>query len=151
MPTAFSIAATPSSSTPVTISTMPDASGYNGAVHVSGYSAGGVLTPVDPSHPLPVSQSAATYAAPNSSVAVTTSSTSVVSAGAYTRILILQSAPGSTGNIYLNLAGGAAISGTGVCISAGMSLVFGPLFPMPTSAINAIADSGTITLLVQGA
>ena len=91
------------------------------------------------------------YASPLASVSVTTSSTQILGAGVYSR-LILQTALSSTGNVCLNLAGGTAVAGQGICIAAGGgSVTFGnSSLPMPTGAIYGISDSGTTSVAIQG-
>ena len=76
---------------------------------------------------------------------VGTSSGQLVASGVYTRALLIQTAPGSVGNVWLNVTGGPAVVSGGVCVFGGGGQVsFGGLgMPVPTAAINAITDAGT--------
>ena len=90
---------------------------------------------------------AITYAAPATPVSVTTASTLILAAAAYTHSLTLCTLPAATGNIWLNLAGGAAVASVGMYIpAAGGCVNISP----PTAAVYGISDSGTVTVTIQG-
>jgi hypothetical protein len=92
------------------------------------------------------------YSGPGSAT-VGTSSGTLISAGAYTRVVTIQTLPGSTGNIFLRCDGTSAVVSTGQCIFAGGgSYTFGtPTSPMPTGNITAITDAGAPqTVLLSG-
>jgi len=110
-------------------------------------------TVVSNTNPMPVTvisgrgTQAIAYAAPGSTVSVTTASTSVLGAAAYTHTLTLCTEPADAGNVWLNLSGGAAVVNTGFYVpSAGGCVTIAP----PTAAITGISDSGTSHLTVQG-
>lgn len=110
--------------------------------------------PVSASNPLFFQASAAAVAyTATSSASVTTASTPLLAAGSFTQAFQLQTQPGQTGNVYLNISGGAAVVGQGIVIPAGGgSQNFGPgNLPIPTGAIAAISDSGTVNVLIAGA
>ena len=105
-----------------------------------------------PSNPVPVSSDApAAYLSQASILAtasVPTASTTIVAANTCSRVLTIWTAPGSTGNVWLNPAGGAAVVGQGALISqGGGSFTFDPV---PTAAITAISDNGTVTISAIG-
>jgi hypothetical protein len=103
--------------------------------------------------PIPVSISggsgsqAISYASPGTTVAVTTSSTAILGAAAYTHSLTLCTETTDSGNIYLNLNGGAAVVSSGMYIPALGGCV--NILP-PTAAIFGISDSGTSHVTIQG-
>jgi len=85
------------------------------------------------------------------SIAVGTTSTQIVAAGFITESLILSLPSGGTANIYLNVTGGPAVIGTGIPIWAGEGeFVFGGAIAIPTAAISAISDSGSVQLMIAG-
>ncbi len=116
-----------------------------GAIPVYLVSAGAA---VGAGNPIPTQASGPiSYSAPAAPVSVTTSSTLILTAGAYTKFLTLCTTPATVGNVWLNLAGGTAVSGTGMYIPASGGCV---TIPPPTAAIYGISDSGTATVTVQG-
>lgn len=97
--------------------------------------------------PEPVTQAPITYAAPLALVSVSTSSTLILAAATYTKALTLCSTPTTVGNVWLNFAGAAAVSGTGIYIPANGGCV--SVAP-PTAAVYGISDSGTASVTGQG-
>jgi hypothetical protein len=92
-----------------------------------------------------LAQTPQTYAA-SSAATVNTTSGLLFSAGAFQRFLQICTLPGSTGNVWLNLAGGTAVVSQGTIVYAnGGCTTFsggGPL-PVPKSQVNAITDGGS--------
>ena len=82
----------------------------------------------------------------HSAVSVTTSSTSVLSASSFPRVLLILVNDGAN-TIYCNLAGAAAVLNEGVRLnSAGGNLLLDESVPVPE--IFCIAETGTTVLLV---
>jgi hypothetical protein len=103
--------------------------------------------------PVPVSISggsgsqAISYASPLATVTVTTASTAILAAATYSHSLTLCTETTDSGNIYLNLNGGAAVVSTGMYIPALGGCV--NIVP-PTAEIFGISDSGTSHVTIQG-
>lgn len=93
-----------------------------------------------------VSEKTPTGTPTQSSISVTTSSTSVLAASTATTYLFIQNQD-SVNPIWLNLGGGAATA-NGACIklSAGASYEMNAPGFIPTAAINAISTGGTVTV-----
>lgn len=87
------------------------------------------------------------YASPLANVSVPTSSTQILAAGTYTKYLTLCTATSGGGNVWLNLNGGAAVSGRGMYIPKNGCLT--NIYP-PTAAIFGISDAMTSTVSIQG-
>ena len=105
-------------------------------------SAGGT-----PSSPSVTTQAPITYAAPGTTVAVSTASTSVISAGVYTKFFTVCTEQADVGNVWLNVSGGAAVVNSGIYVPAAGGCVS---IPPPTAAVTGISDSGTSHLTIQG-
>ena len=102
---------------------------------------------VSASNPVPTYSSPLSYASPGANVSVLTSSTQITNAAAYTHTLTLCTTIATTGNVWLNLNGGAAVLSTGVYIPANGGCL---TMPAPTAAVFGISDSGTAIVTVQG-
>jgi hypothetical protein len=92
------------------------------------------------------------YAGAGSATVATTSGL-LISAGSYTRVLTIQTLPGSTGNVFLRCDGSPAAVNSGQCVFAGGgSFSFGtPASPMPIGNITAITDAGAPqTVMLSG-
>lgn len=89
----------------------------------------------------PTSVAPLTYTT-NGAVSVGTTSGVLVAAGGCGRSLIVGTQPGSTSNVWLNVAGGEAAVGSGIMMGrGGGSFSFGGAgAPIPTAQINAITD-----------
>lgn len=93
------------------------------------------------------------YKGPWSAVISNSQSTPLVVAGLYSRMLTIQTLPGSTGNIFLRPDGSDAAPDTGIPVFAGGgSAVFGtPALPLPAGNLEAISDDGSPqTVLIYG-
>lgn len=78
----------------------------------------------------------------------------LVASGTYSRTFTIQTEPGSSSNVWLNPAGGTAVSGTGCLVqAAGGAYTFGTdAAPLPNGNVTAISDgvSGQIVLISGG-
>ena len=79
-------------------------------------------------------------------ISVGTTSTAVLAAGAATHTLTLYN-NGTTGNLWLNMTGGAAVVGAGMRIPAGSGYIWSSGV---TAAINGISDAGTLSVSGSG-
>jgi len=118
------------------------------AVTIQG-NASGVAVPVTGSVTSTPGTTTLSYASPTS-VSVPTSSTTILGSGTYTHFISLCTSPTSTGNVWLNLAGGAATTNVGISLAAGGGCEVWTGTNMPTAAITGISDSGTNTVTIQG-
>ena len=106
-------------------------------------------------NPLPIADEAATppvaYVT-TPSVEVSTAPTPLITAGQFAKNVTFQTKPGEIGNVYLNISGANAAVGQGIVIAAGGgSVSFGtPTQPMPTAAISAISDNGSVAVMITG-
>lgn len=85
---------------------------------------------------------------------VQTTSNTLVRAGTFSNVFTIQTQPGTTGNIWLNVSGGQAAIGSGPSILAGgASRTFGTAEnPLPTGDVNAVTDGGApVTVSIWGA
>ena len=101
--------------------------------------------------PLTVGAAPLTYTSPTSGTAGTSSGV-LITAGAFTRVVTVQTLPASTCNTWLQPSGAAAVVGTGALVAAGGgAYTFGTVAaPMPAGNITAITDCGspqTVTLV----
>lgn len=114
--------------------------------------ANGSDWPVSPQHPCPVGPGTLAYTSSTSGVAGTTSGT-LITAGQY-RLVKVCTLFSSTTNVWLNLAGGAAVvnSGLGIPAGGGCKTLGAPDTPAPTSAVTAITDgvSGQTVTITGG-
>jgi hypothetical protein len=129
---------------------------YDGNAHslASTPLLGGAL--VSASNPLPIADEGATPPlayVDTPPVEVSPAPTPLIAAGQFAKSVTFQTKPGETGNVYLNVSGGAASVGRGICITAGGGTQsFGtPDQPMPQAAISAISDSGSVAVMIAGA
>jgi len=97
-----------------------------------------------------------TYGASNSTTAATTSG-ALFTAGTWQVFVKYCTIPSSTGNVWLNPTGAAAVADKGLVIPAGGApngcICFGAgsgCYPFPTATVTAISDSGTATLFYAG-
>lgn len=80
---------------------------------------------------------------------VSTSSTQITNAGAAVNALTICTSPTATGNVWLNLAGAAAVVGQGLPVYAYGGCT--PIKPLPSAAIYGIADGGSgVTISAAG-
>jgi hypothetical protein len=86
----------------------------------------------------------------STTASVTTSSATLIAAGAYTHSLTIFN--NGAGNVWLNVTCGSAVVGSGIIVPAGHGgFVFGDIAnPVPTACITAISDSGTANLSITG-
>lgn len=97
-----------------------------------------------PSQLTPIVVDPTTYVgAPSATVGIT--SGVLVAPGVYTKVLNIQTLPGSTNNVWLRPDGSAAAPNTGILVFAGGGSVSfgGPAYPLPTAPITAITDGSS--------
>jgi hypothetical protein len=97
-----------------------------------------------------LAQPVMTYSAPPP-VTVGTTSIPVVVVGAYAHTFTVQLPATSSGNLWLNPAGGAAVPGVGIEVQPGTGFTFGsPQFPLPLATMNGVMDgssSASVTIV----
>jgi hypothetical protein len=83
---------------------------------------------------------------------VAVSSGTLVASGLVTSSLTVTSLPTSTGNVWLNPTGSAAVVGAGHLVAAGGgSFTYGaPGVPVPSGPITAISDNGSVVVGLAG-